>query len=101
MNSDSTGTHMDTRATPRGNCLMAIRELDGRYAGAPVELPVARQIFRRIPERAVVKRIHSHTAVISPIANLELRASTIHDGGRGSFASPSAQVGRRGRDRCS
>src|ERR1700746_1762525 len=59
---------MDTRAPPRGNCLMAIRELDGRYAGAPVELPVARQIFRSVPERAVVKRIHSHAAVISPIA---------------------------------
>ena len=47
---------------------MAIRELDGCYAGAPVELPVARQIFRSVPERAVVKRIHSHAAVISPIA---------------------------------
>ena len=47
-----------------GNCLMAIRELDRRYAGAPVELPVARQIFRRVPESAVVKRIHSHTAVV-------------------------------------
>jgi hypothetical protein len=46
--------------------LLTTREFERSYPGAPIESPVGLLILVRVPERAVVNRVHADTAVIAP-----------------------------------
>src|SRR6266536_4487406 len=61
--------------------LEAIRQLERRDAGAPVERAARLQVLARVVERAVVDGVHRDRAVVAPPREVaELRPATLDDG---------------------
>src|SRR6202023_3231976 len=70
----------------------AAGELERGDARLPIECAVARNVFVRVPERAIVRRINTHGTIIAPArkirAGLRTRAvdnrsfTLVHDSGR-------------------
>ncbi len=55
--------------------LLAAWELEGGNPGAPIEGATALEVFRGVPEGAVVNRVNRHGGVIAPAAEVaQLRA---------------------------